>query len=155
MKNDEYVSYEVALLMKQLSYTEGCEYSYILASQIKQNILEQYPGLSDDGYLDLTKDYGGDLEKDMVYEYRVKLTHQYCTNHSHYQNVSVPHVYSACRWIRENYGIFIHVTIIESGYYIGYYQVETSDPISNSIRYSSYEEAVNGCLKFVLEKLIN
>ena len=47
-----------------------CDYAYYKEIDIKPNIIITYGDLSDDGYYELTKDGGGDLEWDDVYFYK-------------------------------------------------------------------------------------
>lgn len=69
MGKENYVSIEVAKLLKEKEYDWVSDSMYRNNYRLKDDIKDKYPWLSDDGYLDLLKKNGGELEEDEVYGY--------------------------------------------------------------------------------------
>ena len=101
---------ELASLLKEDGYDETCDYGYANEYGLKESILQKHPGLSDCGYQDLLKKYGGDYEEDEVYENRVTLFRHTCHNSIKelFNHIaSAPHIYDAKKWIELKYNIYI------------------------------------------------
>lgn len=64
------ISYDLAEAIYNKGLILECDYAYYKEIDIKPNIIITYGDLSDDGYYELTKDGGGDLEWDDVYFYK-------------------------------------------------------------------------------------
>ena len=108
-----YISVEAAKALKEIGFNEGCENSWVRSYGVSQWAQETFPGLSDDGYLDLTKEYGGEYEEDEIYELREKVTRHYSRNigwgEDEYVICSCPSIEQVIEWLFEKYHILLSV----------------------------------------------
>lgn len=63
------ISYDLAEAIYNKGLILECDYAYYKEQRVKPDIITTYGDLSDDGYYELTKDGGGNLEWDEVYFY--------------------------------------------------------------------------------------
>ena len=63
----KYVDLELGLQLKEKGFDEMCGYTFVNHRRVRDEIKTKYPGLSDCGYDELTKKWGGELEEDEVY----------------------------------------------------------------------------------------
>lgn len=105
------VSTELGKVLKENGFDEWCLFQYVNSYGIKESIIEKHGGLSDDGYLDLLKDYGGKYERDEVFENRIELKQVHTKNSIRIffdkQICSAPHIFDAKKWIEEKYNVYV------------------------------------------------
>ena len=81
----EFISKELAIKLNDKGFNERPIFSYVDEQLINPKVIEEYGYLSDDGYYELTKNCGGELDFDYVYIYETivvltKDTHCYDKN---------------------------------------------------------------------------
>ena len=107
------VSLELGKLLKENGFDEWCLFQYVNSYGVKESIIEKHGGLSDDGYLDLLKDYGGEYERDEVYENRIELKQVHTKNSMRIffdkQICSAPHIFDAKMWFEEKYNVKLKI----------------------------------------------
>ena len=161
MTREDYVSLEVAKLLKEKGFDWYVSSMFCNVYRIKDEIIEKYPGLSDDGYYDLLKDNGGNLSEEEVYGYYIDHVHISCRNteeyfnHYSYMICARPMLYEAQKWLREK-SLVVEVGYMYGDYYIyDILKIPTHDLIvlndRKPIKYGSYEEALNDGIKEALK----
>ena len=110
MKNN-ICNIELCQLLKDNGFNERCYFAYLKEYGVKESVMAQYPGLSDCGYQDLTKEYGGEYDEDEIYESRVVLVNEtICDNGmlERFNQVSAaPHIFDAKKWVEKKYNVII------------------------------------------------
>lgn len=66
-KKEDFCTQKTSMFLKDAGYNDMCRYTYCKNYRVRDEILEKHPGLSDDGYLDLTEEYGGPYKRSDVY----------------------------------------------------------------------------------------
>ena len=104
-------SLELSKMLKEIGFNETCSFAYVQEYGVKESIMALYPGLSDCGYQDLTKEYGGEYEENEVYEHRVVLVHErHCDNvllEGFNQIAAAPHIFDVKKWVENEYNVII------------------------------------------------
>jgi hypothetical protein len=107
------VSVELGKLLKEKGFDEWCLFQYVDRYNVKDSIIEKHGGLSDDGYLDLLKDYGGEYERDEVFENRIEIKQVHNKNSIRIffdkQICSAPHIFDAKKWIEDKYNVYFDI----------------------------------------------
>lgn len=112
---DEYVSLPLSLRLKNIGYDYPSNMMYCHNYRVKDEILKKIPNLSDDGYLELTKDYGGLLDEEDVYGYYDEAIYCHCMNDKfHFENYPdmlcvCPKYTSVIEWLRTNNNIYVNI----------------------------------------------
>lgn len=113
MRKNNICSLELCELLRDLGFNESCNFSYIKEYGVRQSIIDKHPGLSDCGYQDLTKEYGGEYEENEVYEHRIDLIKDIvCDNNmlkKFNQIASAPHIYDVKKWVEEKFNVIVQV----------------------------------------------
>lgn len=162
MGKENYVSIEVAKLLKEKGYDWVSDSMYRNNYRLKDDIKDKYPGLSDDGYLDLLKKNGGELEEDEVYGYYEDPVIITCKNDKLYFDLypgmicARPSLYEAQKWLREKHNIHLDVRCVgysrplrRADYRCEVFAVDNRE-YSESKIYHRYEDSLNeGILKAV------
>ena len=166
----KYVDFELALQLKEKGFDEFCEHMFINHRRVRDEIYDKYPGLSDCGYDELTKKWGGPLEEDEVYgqyidPYEETIRNTWIEPDEKMRLCAMPTLDDARRWVRNNHKIhvvvepeanyFKAITIIPNEYgYVGVGQmvITAYNPKYNVIdnkatRFDDYDEAVLAALK--------
>ena len=108
-----YISLEAAKALKEIAFNEGCDYSYVNSYGVNEWAQKEFPGLSDDGYLDLLKDYGGAYEEEEIYGSKIEVKNHYSRNigwgEDEYVICSCPTVEQVMQWLFEKYNILLSV----------------------------------------------
>ena len=168
---EEYVRKDIAkaIIEKGFNDEKSCLFAYNDEQIINPEVVQKYGKLTDDGYYELTKDGGGDLEWDYVYIYKTFLLQR--RNIIVKRNyVSAPSIYKVLNWLRTEKRI--HVTPYKD-FYGGFYSVRICDenlkysengeyngvePIYENEKvlmgYESFEEAANEGIEYVLKEMI-
>ena len=121
--NQTYADLECAVLLKEKGFNWFCEYMYAKRTRVSDEIYQKHPGLSDDGYLDLTDEYGGPYKYNDVYKTYLEPYKSYCKNTPEYLNeewrrmvCAMPTLTQARAWLRTIHHIDIVVFPIKTGY---------------------------------------
>lgn len=170
---EDFVTFEIAKKLKEKGFNEGCEYTFYNHYRVRDEIYEKHPGLSDDGYEDLRKKYGGPYKDEEVYGYYIEPLKLYSRNSTIGVNpttkqkvptnelYSCPNIHQVLKWLRNEKKLYVGVTYspkIEGSQdfyyatiqYIGDYK-KTIYPDDN---YDNYEEAALAGIEYVLDNLI-
>ena len=114
MNTNKFCSLELAQQLKAKGFDLPCEYIYANHYRVKDEILEQYPGLSDDGYKELTEEWGGSLREDEVYDTYIEPIREYALNSwvdiLDYKICTMPTLDDARTWLRDTHRFHIVVT---------------------------------------------
>lgn len=150
MNKEDYVSLEVAKLLKEKGFDWLCDSMYANNYRVRDEILEKYPGLSDDGYQDLMKKFGGEFEENEVYGNYIEPLWIQCKNNDFYRNMyrymiyARPTLYEAQKWLRNKHVTHIVIDFNCKGWYFRIYDIKESHCILGSENYfETYEEALN------------
>ena len=126
---------------------------------INDDVVEKYGHLSDDGYYELTKDGGGDLDFNYVYQNKTDILLK--------RDVIVPRNMMPCyltshilQWLRKEKHIFIEISVsidLNGDYHYNYSVLnETCQYIRKG--YTSFEwdwhDAASNAIEFVIDNLI-
>lgn len=170
---EDFVTFEIAKKLKEKGFNEGCEYTFYNNYRVRDEIYEKHPGLSDDGYEDLRKKYGGPYKDEEVYGYYIEPLKLYSRNSTIGVNpitkqkvptnqlYSCPNIYQVLKWLRNEKKLYVGVTYspkIEGSQdfyyatiqYIGDYK-KTIYPNDN---HDNWEEAALNGIEYVLDNLI-
>lgn len=113
MKKNNICSLELSELLRDFGFNETCNFSYIKEYGVRKSIIDKHPRLSDCGYQDLTKEYGGDYEENEVYEHNIVLIRDIVCDNSMLakfnQIASAPHIYDAKKWVEEKFKVIIQI----------------------------------------------
>lgn len=121
MNVKQYADFQLAMILKDKGFTEGCSLVYINHYRVKDEIYEKYPGLSDDGYRELTVEWGGELAEEEVYANYVEPAKLWGRNTPEffedmpYMLCTMPTLDAVRDWLRIEYGI--HVVIVPQAHY--------------------------------------
>lgn len=114
MKN--LLPYGLSLLLMEKGFDALTDFMWVNSYDVKDEILEKYPGLSDDGYYDLLKKNGGELDEDDVFGYKTETCHISCRNTKHILNVtdrymvcSSPSISEVLEWLVSEKKTYINV----------------------------------------------
>ena len=116
MHIQKFCVYELALQLKENGFDFPCDYIYANHYRVKDEILEQYPGLSDDGYKDLTEEWGGTLKEEEVYGNYIEPMKQFAKNAPQYLKdipymiCTMPTMDDARTWLRKVHRFHIVIT---------------------------------------------
>ena len=121
----DFVTFELAKKLKENGFDERCEYTFYNNYRVRDEIYEKHPGLSDDGYEDLRKKYGGPYKDEEVYGYYIEPLKLYSRNSTIGVNpitkqkvstnalCSCPNVYQVLEWLRGEKNIYISIFIAD------------------------------------------
>ncbi len=113
---EEYVDMEGSILLKEKGFDWPCRYMYAEYTRVADEIIDKHPGLSDDGYMDLLKEYGGVYEQNELYKTYKEPVEGYCRNIPKFLNeewrrmiCAMPTTAQARNWLRKIHRIDIVV----------------------------------------------
>lgn len=163
MKED-IVKYEIALKLNNKGFNEKTTFSYNQEQIINPLVIEKYGGLSDDGYYELTKQGGGELDWDYVYIYSnelVKTDRIYINRNT----ISAPTIYQVGKWLRKEYNIDIipmplspsTVLKVMDGEKYALYLFQNGNRIiqdTKKVCFVTYEEALLNGILYIIENVI-
>ena len=178
MNTARFVNVETALELKQKGFDEMCEYIFANHYRVRDEIHEKYPGLSDDGYRELTVDWGGTLQEDEVYATYVEPIKECFRNYwigpdVEWRICTMPTLDDARTWLRNNHKI--HIVIVPTGNHykadvilsnefgvIGYgsshiqvYNPDVHPSAENSKSFATYEAALAAGIREALHYVKN
>ena len=122
MNTKKFASIELAIALKEKGFDLPCDYIYANHCRVKDEILSQYPGLSDSGYYELTENGGGHLKEEEVYGNYVEPMKQFGKNITTFIDdvpgmiCTMPTLEDVRTWLRNNYKFHIVVSP-EADYY--------------------------------------
>ena len=120
MNNKKFCPLELARQLKDKGFNLPCEYIYANHWRVRNEILLRYPGLSDDGYRDLTIEGGGTLKEDEVYATYIEPLKEYSRNTwiDEFGNkiCTMPTLDDARTWLRDTYNYHIVITPGDDGF---------------------------------------
>jgi len=121
--HETYTDIHLALELKEKGFDWPCRYMYADYTRVADEIIEKHPGLSDDGYMDLMKEYGGIYEREQVYKTYREPVERYCRNTPEFLNeewrrmvCAMPTTAQVRTWLREVHRIDISVFPVSGGY---------------------------------------
>ena len=168
MNNKKFCTLELSQQLKEKGFDLPCEYIYANHYRVKDEILQQYPGLSDDGYKDLTIEGGGSLCEDEVYATYIEPIREYSQNSwvdlLDYKVCTMPTLDDARTWIRDNFNIHVVIkpetvsfdacvilpnqfgVVGVGGSLIAVYNPEFHPSHENARKFNTYEDALQTCI---------
>ena len=161
MKED-IVSHDIAIKLSEKGFDYKTTYSYNEEQIINPLVIEQYGGLSDDGYYDLTKEGGGDLDWDFVYIYSYELvkTDRIYVNRN---TVSAPTIYQVAKWLRTEHNIDViptplnQSTLLMGGEKYVLYLFKNGQRIiqdTKKVCFATYEETLLNGILYIIENVL-
>lgn len=173
LKLEKFVDLELAQELKQKGFDELCGFVFIRHYRVRDEILQQYPGLSDCGYMDLTDNHGGSLTEEQVYGMYTEPVQEYSRNSwikpdEQMTLCSMPSQAEVCDWLRDTHKIHIVVNPVAKDYKAVVIRADrygsVSDdtrpmPVRNPLygpvdnrsgRFSSYYKAMSAAIKLAL-----
>jgi len=113
---EEHVNIDGSLLLKEKGFDWPCRLMYAKNTRVADEIIKKHPGLSDDGYMDLMKEYGGIYERDELYRTYKEPVQAVCRNTPefleegwHRMICAIPTTAQARNWLRKMHRIDIVV----------------------------------------------
>lgn len=165
MNKEGFVSLKVAKLLKNFNFNWECHSMYARHRRVRNEIMEQFPGLSDSGYRDLLKINGGDFNDNEVYAFYIEPIDFYCKNEpSFFKNYpymicSRPSLYKAQKWLRLIHNIHIIIDVKSKKWFPKWKTTDGKVSIglvnldSEEIYKGSYEEALDFGILSVLKHM--
>ena len=165
---EDLVTYEIAKKLKEKGFDEGCEFTFYNNYRVRDEIYEKHPGLSDDGYEDLRKKYGGSYKDEEVYGYYIEPLKLYSRNSTIGINpitkqkvptselCSCPNIYQVMKWLRHN-EIFIDVQFnrFYKRFKVYVYGIsENSYDMHENHFFNTYEDAAVAGIEYAIDNLI-
>lgn len=160
---DDLVTFEISKKLEEKGFNYKCLYVYNKEQIINPEIVKEFGNLSDDGYYDLTKEGGGELDWDLVYIYEFQLM-QYRDVTVLKEIVRAPTISQVLKWFREEKNIHIEVYTNASGYN---YIISDTPKLGGTDRYwntyegpndsgcwDSYEEVILSAIEYAIDNLI-
>lgn len=157
----DFIPYKLAIKLREKGFNYDCLFAYNDEQIINPDVVEKYGELSDDGYYELTKNGGGELDWDYVYIYETQLI---LKRHIILKRsfVEAPTIALVLKWLREK-GIHIQSEICVSGWYCsvytfskdekGLYDINDMYLISGKI-YDDYKQCTLAGIEYTLDNLI-
>lgn len=151
----------VSILLKNAGYDDYTDYRWQHHWRVRDEMYEKHPDLSDDGYHELQKEWGGPYETDEVYGYYDELLKYGNKNSWDEYNViaSAPTLQEASAWLR-NRGIIVearyndihknYTPTFHNGNYWEYCKIG-----NNTINNESYEAAMNTALEYAMKHYLS
>lgn len=145
---------EEAKLLKKLGYNIKSDLYWVNESgHVKESIIKQYGELSDDGYYELTKYGGGNLNWNQVYERRWVLRNNTWIDDPN-KVIIAPYIIDADHWIGDNYNLYVLGDKDKNGYWWKIVNLETMEVIKETNNYyNSMNDTLHTGLLYVLKKL--
>lgn len=167
---EDLVSLEIAKKLKEKGFDEGCEYTFYNNYRVRDEIYEKHPSLSDDGYEDLRKKYGGPYKDEEVYGYYIEPLKFYSRNSTidinsitNNELCSCPNIYQVLKWLREKKLILIGLSPMQEydveetiEWCATVYKADKQGGLSlkEEFYYESYEQAALAGIEYTIDNLI-
>ena len=157
--NKNRVKIEIALLLAKTNFSKDdmedwYEHNYVKHTTVREEIYDKFGELSDDGFYELTKEGGGELDWNEVYDY------DWCY-HTHYpiddKFLFCPTYYEVQTFLRDKHKKQITVTSISQESW----QYRITEPNQRLIDgkfgedFETYEKALIDAIKVTLKEIIN
>jgi len=154
-----YTDFETSKLLAENGFNEWCDVFWGTGAMVRDEILEQYPGLSDDGYYELTNLAGGDLAWEDVYTNDWHLDNWNNNNSSIEEcfgcnGYSAPLIQQALAYIRKKYNYEIEVMTDDKGFIITPIEMSSHECLVDNSHYNTWEESMNAGIRDILSYII-
>lgn len=167
---EDLVNYTIAITLRKKGFDEPCEWTFYNNYRVRDEIYEKHPGLSDDGYEDLSKKYGGPYRDDELYGYYVEPLRLYSRNSTIGINpitkkkvetsklCSCPDINQVLKWLRKEKKLHIVIELSDKNTYCWYIQMvgkrisKLSSHLDNY--YDQWEETALAAIKYAIFNLI-
>lgn len=152
---EDFVTRDIAIKLQQKGYNKDSLFAFNDEQVINPKVIEKYGALSDDGYYELTKDGGGNLEWDYVYIYQTKLT--LLRNIIIKRNfVLAPTIYQTLKWLREkDIMIEILINLMDDGKWSFGFRIQTKEYYDRGLKdYLTWEEAAIAAIDYCLDTCV-
>ena len=149
---EDFVTRDIAVKLQQKGYKKNSLFALNDEQVINPKVIEKYGALSDDGYYEVTKDGGGNLEWDYVYIYQTKLTLR--RNIIIKRNfVLAPTIHQALKWLREkDIMIEILINLMDDSKWSFGFRIQTKEYYDRSLKdYLTWEEAAIAAIDYCLD----
>lgn len=156
----DFCSFGTSSFLKDAGYVDPTRYSYIKNTRVSDEIMEKHPGLSDDGYMDLIKEYGGTYDRKDVYKTYIEIEEVYHKNSfldaDPWVICSAPTHQDAVNWILNKYNIWISAKpyVCEDGILwlseIRKIHIDKVELVKTLMVKESHHKAVDDAIKYVL-----
>ena len=160
---------DLAKTLKEKGFNDKTFFSYNEEQIINPDIIEKYGYLSDDGYYELTKDCGGDLNFEDVYIYTAQLM---LTDDIRFprNTISAPLIDNVLSWLRDVHHLNIEIISSVYGYNIMitktpdvpneggneiYFSFNSDDGPNNAGDWDGYNECRLYAINYILNNIIN
>lgn len=148
------VPIDIAKELKDKGFDKVCDYTYCKIYDVKDDILELYPDLTDDGYSDLLKDNGGTFEEWEVFELQEKHFKTSSKNSliemTFYAICSAPRIFEVFDWFRINKKIHISIIYISENKYR--WRIETLNKKLFAVAFEEF--AFEKCCLSAIDKVL-
>jgi hypothetical protein len=143
------ISYDLAEQIYEKGLILECDYAYYKEERVKPNIITTYGELSDDGYYELTKDGGGNLEWDEVYFY-MNVLKKYAGDIDEIQFFA-PQLDSIIQWLKDETDTIIEVKYDKDTlkYNVVCY-INDGDYIVQCPSKKEYEDAIESAISYLI-----
>lgn len=148
---EDFVPYDLAVKLRDKGFNCNCLFAFNDEQIINPNVVEKYGALSDDGYYELTKNGGGELDWDYVYIYETKLMLK--RNIILKRNfIDAPTISQVLKWLREEKKIYVSVEVEREDWF-EYKIVQTIKNIrtTGTSVYETYPEAILAGIAYVID----
>jgi len=152
---EDFVTRDIAVKLQQKGYNKNSLFAFNDEQVINPKVIEKYGTLSDDGYYELTKDGGGNLEWDYVYIYQTKLTLR--RNIIIKRNfVLAPTIHQTLKWLREkDIMIEILINLMDDNKWSFGFRIQTKEYYDRGLKdYLTWEEAAIAAIDYCLDACI-
>lgn len=152
---EDFVTKDIAIKLQQKGYNKDSLFAFNDEQVINPKVIEKYGALSDDGYYELTKDGGGNLEWDYVYIYQTKLT--LLRNIVIKRNfVLAPTIHQTLKWLREkDIMIEILINLMDDGKWSFGFRIQTKEYYDRGLKdYLTWEEAAIAAIDYCLDTCV-
>ena len=110
---NEYCDFELSQKLNALGYETESDRVYCKTTEVSDRIHEEYPGLSDDGYYELTKEGGGELEWEDVYETKFRFMSYVYRDLDYFY---APRYVTVVHWLESEHDMKFKMDPIDSSY---------------------------------------
>lgn len=156
---DGFIPKDLAIILHEKGFNGKCSYAFNDEQIINPEVEKKYGPLTDDGYYELTKDGGGDLEWDYVYIYETMLLSRRDIIVKR-NFVPAPSLAQVLKWLNQYKRIHIFTDICSEGYFFAIrYDILEEEDKSFSFQtehtddcYSSSEEAILNGIEYIIQK---
>ncbi len=149
----EFVTFEIAEKLKEKGLNIDSLFAFNDMQIINPEVIKKYGELTDDGYYELTKDGGGELEWDDVYIYQQQLL-QRREIIIRRNFVLAPTISQVLKWLREEKDLIITTLYNSNGWSYWIQRSEDALILSKKDNFSFFDNAIIEAINYTLDNLI-